>query len=316
MAAAWLASMLAGCSLLQDPDVPGPIRTLVSPDLERNYLLYRPSRYEQGADWPLIVVCHGGFPDSAESRMRAWASLGEKHGFLVAAPTIEGAAQLWTKGAGEQLARQRRDERHILSVVAHVQAGQSISKDRIFIHGWSEGASAVIHTGLRHNDVFRAISLTRPSFDEAYAADIVGPVDPHQLILVRHDVGDVLWGNKARKCVEWLRSKQAAVTDSCVGTIRKDDPSPSVEFIKNVILRHPWIHVRASLGQKNPREVAFRLDCSFRPVRYRWSFGDGTSSSEAEPAHIYAGAGSYEVSVTIHPSDGEPHTRTAIVNAP
>src|SRR5204863_2495067 len=39
-----------------------------------------------------------------------------------------------------------------------------------------------------------------------------------------------------------------------------------------------------------------------QPLTYLWSFGDGQSSSAANPQHLYANAGSYQARLTV--SDG------------
>ncbi|NTS43374.1 PKD domain-containing protein [Flavisolibacter sp. BT320] len=44
---------------------------------------------------------------------------------------------------------------------------------------------------------------------------------------------------------------------------------------------------------------------SFAPItNYTWTFGDGTTSSEKEPQHIYASSGSYPVTLRIKGQDG------------
>jgi PKD repeat protein len=44
-----------------------------------------------------------------------------------------------------------------------------------------------------------------------------------------------------------------------------------------------------------------------------WQFGDGTTSSEANPTHGYANAGTYEVALTVIDDDGAQHTATSTV---
>jgi glucose/arabinose dehydrogenase/type 1 glutamine amidotransferase len=45
-------------------------------------------------------------------------------------------------------------------------------------------------------------------------------------------------------------------------------------------------------------------------VSYRWDFGDGTSSTAANPTHQYATAGSYDVTLTVTYADGEEASET------
>lgn len=52
-------------------------------------------------------------------------------------------------------------------------------------------------------------------------------------------------------------------------------------------------------------------------LSYLWSFGDGTTSTDANPAHVFAAKGLYTVSLTVSSSDGcsATTTKTELVNA-
>ncbi|WP_232323857.1 ThuA domain-containing protein [Catenuloplanes japonicus] len=50
-------------------------------------------------------------------------------------------------------------------------------------------------------------------------------------------------------------------------------------------------------------------------VSHRWDFGDGTSSTEINPRHVYAAAGSYTVKHTVTYADGETVTVQSTVTA-
>jgi outer membrane protein OmpA-like peptidoglycan-associated protein len=51
------------------------------------------------------------------------------------------------------------------------------------------------------------------------------------------------------------------------------------------------------------------------PYTYAWNFGDGTTSTEANPKHSYAKEGTYTASLTITDSKKHPATSTAAVTA-
>ena len=46
-----------------------------------------------------------------------------------------------------------------------------------------------------------------------------------------------------------------------------------------------------------PLSVAFSSSASIRATAYEWTFGDGATSNEANPTHIYSTAGKYSVSL-------------------
>lgn len=45
---------------------------------------------------------------------------------------------------------------------------------------------------------------------------------------------------------------------------------------------------------------------------YLWDFGDGNSSTETNPSHLYAAAGSYNVSLQVTDNEGQNHTASTI----
>lgn len=65
-------------------------------------------------------------------------------------------------------------------------------------------------------------------------------------------------------------------------------------------------------------EVSFDSSASYDgdqdELSYAWDFGDGGSSTVANPAHSYAAAGSFTVRLTISDPEGESSTATAIVS--
>ncbi len=289
----------SGCSQLIDPDVPAPLRPCVEPQHGRDYLLYRPSGYDQAFAWPLVVVCHSSPMDSPNRQIRNWTELAESRGFLVVAPKLRGIKGKFPPKAAKQLVRQRNDEEHILSTVRHVRAGHNISADRVFIHGWSGGALAALHTGLKHPRVFRAVSAIAPKFNSGFLTDVKDRIDPYQPIYVNCGVADVIKGRHGRDCIEWLRSKGANLDENPMGSAKAEDTQHVIEFYEEVTRHNAWIHIRAfPADPSNAMAMRFKLQSSYVPNRYRWEFGDGDESSVAEPIHIYATAGTYPITVT------------------
>lgn len=312
-----IAVSLTGCSQFIDPNVPAPIRPFVDPELGGEYLLYRPSKYTRDSAWPLIVVCHSSFPDSPNRRIRAWTQLAERHGFLVAAPTLTSAAGWWSKKGDEQRARQRADADRVLACVRHVRAGHRISEDRIFIHGYSGGAYAALYAGLRHPDSFRAIALSQPKFDETLLADVADGIDPYQPIHIHFSLDDRITGRDAKRGADWLYAQGVTLDVDQAGQLDPSDMQNAVSFFEDVVRKHPLIRIRALAGPGGgPLDVRFKLQATIQPVRYEWDFGDGGVATAAEPVHTFAAAGSYRVVVNLVDPNGAEHRRIATLRVP
>jgi len=62
----------------------------------------------------------------------------------------------------------------------------------------------------------------------------------------------------------------------------------------------------------NPLDVQFS-DVSTGPTSWSWNFGDGVTSSEQNPRHVYNKSGSYVVNLTVTLTNGETLTATKII---
>ncbi|MDQ1252310.1 MAG: hypothetical protein QG646_1431, partial [Euryarchaeota archaeon] len=65
-----------------------------------------------------------------------------------------------------------------------------------------------------------------------------------------------------------------------------------------------------------PLKVVFTDKSTGSPTSWKWSFGDGTSSTEKNPVHIYSKAGKYTVSLTVKNAKGSSTvTKSGYINA-
>lgn len=312
-----LTISVTGCASLIDPNVPEPIRANVEPEFDREYLLYRPSSYNREQAWPLIVVCHSTFPDSANKRIRVWTQLAEQAGFLVVAPQLKGNRKEFLAGSARQIPLQHQDERHILAAIRHVCAAHTISQDRVFIHGFSGGTHAALHTGLKHPEIFRAISLAQPKFDQDYLANIAELVDPYQPVFVERSIADAVMGKHGRRCVEWLRARLENLREDTVGGTQEASTQQHVEFFEDVIRTIPWIRIRALPGpDNNVLSVQFSVQSSTKLRRYRWSFGDQAESTLTEPLHTFAEPGTFRITAAVEDAEGRTHHRSVNLAVP
>lgn len=295
----------SGCAQLLSLGMRQPIREGVEPQNSGRYYLYKPSNYDARKAWPLVVVCHGAFPDSAKNHIHNWTEAAESKGFLVAAPKLKSPGAATTRKAGKLIARLRDDEQHVLNTIQHVRGAYHISDDRVFIHGWSGGAIAALHTGLKHPDLFRAISVVQPKFQAALLADAEHLVDPDQPVFVDYSGTDTLTGNHARRLLDWLSDKHASVQEHGIGPARAGSVDRSVSFYENTIRSGLWIRIKV-YPQDDPGglTVRFRLKTSGTPVRYRWTFGDGDTSPVTAPVHTYRQPGTYRVKVSVATQEG------------
>lgn len=320
MVFAWMAfgiTAMGGCSQLMGPNVPRDIVKLVEPETSRDYLLYKPLTYTSSQAWPLIVVCHGGIGGSAKSQLGHWAELAESRGFLVVAPTFKGASSTPADKSEKKLLKLLDDEKHILGVVQHVRAGHTISEDRIFIHGWYEGALSALYVGLKHPDIFRAISIGAPPYEPGAVPVADRAIDRYQPVMLVYQRSHLLMGKQGRQCADWLRAKGVALKESTTGKVRTENVLPILSFYEDVIRKTAWIRVTVEKsGSANPREFRFKAHTMRPPTAYRWEFGDGDTSPVAEPIHAYAGPGVYRVTLTLHGLPDGPHQRVIPVEVP
>lgn len=305
-----------GCPQYRDPTVPGEVLRVTEPLGGQDYWVYVPTSYEADRQWALIVVCHGTrWFDTAKRQMGDWAKLGEEQQFIVVAPRLDGVNGMFPPAVPKQLERQRRDEQHILACVSHVRGAYNIATDRIFLTGWSAGNFAVLATGLNHPDVFRALAVLQGNFKSEFLSDVASRIDPYQPVYVLYGSNDVITGRHGQRCVDWLHEHGAALTQDEVAGAHRNHPKRAYRFFERVVRKVSWLHIR---GQTDPGDdpltLQFDILASFKPQRYRWSFGDGSDSPIAKPKHTYQDPGEFSVTLEATTTDGTLVRRTVEVN--
>lgn len=308
----------AGCPQYRDPTVPGEIRRVQEPTYGGSYFLYAPVGYDATKEYALIVIAHGtaGF-DSAHRQIRDWVKLAEEKQIVVIAPELEGVSGFLHPSPKRQLELQRKDERHILSAVRQTRNAYRIARDKVFLVGWSGGSHAVLFTGLRNPDVFRALAVLQGDFRPEYLGTVAGSIDPHQPVYILYGSTDFLTGGKGEEMVRWLQEHGAAVTEEEVAGTHRNHPLQAYGFFERAARRAPWLHIRAYAEPgENPLTLHFMALSSFKPERYSWSFGDGRDSPIATPVHTYAREGTYDVTLTAYRPEGPPVERTVSLEVP
>ena len=137
-----------------------------------------------------------------------------------------------------------------------------------------------------------------------------------------------------------LRQNQGGGTDDIVETYSSDAFNGEVatgDWTLNVLdtfngdngTVNTWSLVVSGIGEVGPTppNSAFTFDASGLSVSftnnssdvnddivsYSWDFGDGTTSTEENPNHVYAGTGAYDVTLTVTDSEGQTDVATETV---
>jgi poly(3-hydroxybutyrate) depolymerase len=298
-----------GCPVSQSQDFPAPIRQEHTLGTQRDYFLYVPSTYDPDKRWPLVVTCHGTRPyDDARPQAKEWAALAEGRGFIVAAPKLEGVSgdDVWFRTPGKQIELQLEDEAVILEIVSRVKAAYNVADEQVFLTGWSAGGYAVLFTGLRNPDVFRALAIRQGNFDERYLSPVMPRLNRYQPILVLFGATDVLLKSHAEKSIQWLRSHGMDVHRREITGGHRRRPDIAYGFFRKQA-REPWVRVDAVRGYDGePLAIQVRARCRPTATACYWWFGDGGTGRGAAAVHAYAQSGTYTVTMqAVMPGGGK-----------
>ena len=311
-----LALSVCGCPSLSTLPSQAPISEMTEEKTQRSYLLYVPSTYSEGHPWPLVIVCHGTWPyDTPELQMREWASFAQSQGIIVAAPKLCATTGDFPPSPDRQIALQRDDEMVILAIVATIKRRYHIAEEQVFMTGWSAGAFSILHTGLRHPDIFRGLMIRQGSFDERFMDLPADRLDRWQAIKIVYGQTDIL-RDQTKASIKWLRDHGAYVDEEeIIGTHRRIDPKLPWTYFKQVAKERIWIQIRTAVP--NPDEpLTLRFEVTAKPpvVKQKWFFGDDEESFEATPTHAYAKPGRYEVTVNAALKSGKKFSRKRTIN--
>jgi len=281
-----------------------------------SYQLYVPSIYNDRRPWPLVVVCHGTWPwDSAESQMREWAKFAEYEGIIVAAPRLVSSKGDWPPPPDKQIVLQEEDERKILAMVSEIKRRHHIAESQVFLTGWSAGAYPILHTGLRHPDIFRALFIRQGTFDERFMDVPDDVISKWQPVKVVYGKSDTL-RDQTTASVDWLEKSGVWVDrEELPGIHRRIDAKHAWRYFSEVIKDRLWVRIRTHRPDAAvPLAIRFDLDCIPEAIKQKWFFGDGAESYDVAPIHTYEEPGRYEVRVNLAIKGGKKYTRTRIIH--
>lgn len=139
---------------------------------ERRYTLHVPRCYDGTRRLPLVVMLHGGGGTGrAAARETGWAEKAERQGFLVAFPDALARhparaanfvlnPQLWNDGSDRFYEGQERvdDVAFLAALLDDIAAHAAVDEHRVFLVGFSNGASMSFLAGARLAARFAAIA--------------------------------------------------------------------------------------------------------------------------------------------------------------
>jgi predicted esterase len=117
---------------------------------EATFYYYIPASYDPAKPTPLAFFLHGGVSSPEKKRGRGqwqvWKSEADREGWIAVSPS--GTDQcLWWKSNGEE---------HVLEAIRFLSARYNIDRNRVFLSGFSDGASGTYSIGMRLTDYWAA----------------------------------------------------------------------------------------------------------------------------------------------------------------
>lgn len=156
-------------------EAPGPgdrSFTLTVGDLERQYTVHIPARYESAKPAPVVMMFHGaGGTARGAMRQTGWSAKADAAGFLAVfpeavsrdpsrPPRFKNNPQVWNDGSGRGHARRANidDVGFINAVIDDLKSRFAIDERRIYATGFSNGASMTFRVGTELSKRIAAIA--------------------------------------------------------------------------------------------------------------------------------------------------------------
>jgi poly(3-hydroxybutyrate) depolymerase/predicted RNA methylase len=186
---------------------------------ERRYIVHMPESYDGIRPAPLVVMLHGA-GGTAEIAMESagWTKKADQEGFIVVFPealrpnsskpaSFLRNTSMWNDGSGRGYAGEQNvdDSAFIKALINDLQSSYVIDFNKIFITGFSNGASMAFRLGVELSDIITAIApmsgylwLESPKLAHPVSLFLItGTADP----LNPFDGGNVItpWGKTEKK---------------------------------------------------------------------------------------------------------------------
>lgn len=146
--------------------------TMLVNGMERKSLLHVPTSYKRTSPVPLLIMLHGmGGTALLSQRETGWSDKSDTEGFIVVypeatrpdplkPPSLRYNPQAWNDGSGRFHAADQNidDVAFIKSLIHNLADGYAIDPNRVFVTGFSNGASMTFRIGAELADQVAAIA--------------------------------------------------------------------------------------------------------------------------------------------------------------
>jgi polyhydroxybutyrate depolymerase len=145
---------------------------VVSEGVRRIYLVHAPNDYHARALHRVIVVLHGGGGSAAfATRVYGWRELSQQTGCLIVFPqaqcenpaspaAVRENPRIWNDGSTRSAVAHRNvdDIGYLSKVLDDLRSRYAVDSDRIYVTGFSNGASMTFRAGVELSDQITAIA--------------------------------------------------------------------------------------------------------------------------------------------------------------
>ena len=117
---------------------------------EATFYFYVPKSYDPAKPAPLAIFLHGGVNSPQAKRgsrqWSVWKAEADTSGWIVVSPSGTDKC-VWWKAEGEE---------HVLEAIRYISARHAVDRNRIYLSGFSDGASGTYSLGMTRTDCFAA----------------------------------------------------------------------------------------------------------------------------------------------------------------
>jgi len=236
-------SVLAGCAVTQEQNVPNPAPLIKEPITGRTYKLYVSSRYNRSRPAPVIISLHGTAPwDTADRQAMEWKKIAEDQGAILVCPTLLSSGGMFPPGDTQLHKLLLQDELFLLTILGQLHFKFNIDRRNIFLTSWSGGGFPLWFIGLRHPDIFSAICARQSNFRRSTVDGWYPDAARQMPVLIFYGSSDLApIVNQSKNAYGYLTEKgfqSVTITTTPGGHVRH--PEIAIEFFLRHWQRGPY----------------------------------------------------------------------------